>query len=255
MKLAVFAGPKQSGKDTSAKILKDSKRAVGNVPFAGPLKRICAEVFQIAPVMFNDPDFKERPFKEPVVVNIKHLRKLKELMLEYVDPYEPGKFHNLNRIPASQFEGLTFKTPREILQIIGTELIRECVHQDWHCWAAFSEKNKKISGFSNSTHCVTDCRFPNEYLYLKKHHDCTFAYVERPEAEKVLAEATHDSERLLLQVKEMILADGGVLIKNHSSVEDLKKIVETLELPAPTKAKGKKGKFVFRNSAGEEIRS
>lgn len=220
MKLLVFVGPKGSGKDASAKILKDAKSIQGNVSFAGPLKRICSEVFGLHLNMFNDPVLKEKPLATPITVTVKHLKKLRDQLPAFVSPYD--RHYNLNGIPVSLFENQVFKTPREVLQIIGTDLIRDHVLQDYHVLAAFGDHNMKVSGFSKTgLYAVTDCRFLSEYLYLKANHDCQFFYVERPEAEARLANATHQSELESIKVRDLLLAEGGTLIKNDGTLEEL----------------------------------
>ena len=65
MKIVSFTGPKGSGKDTSADILKEEKIASGSLSFAGPLKKICMEVFKLHHNYMNDPILKE---KEPLTI-------------------------------------------------------------------------------------------------------------------------------------------------------------------------------------------
>ena len=243
MKVVGFVGPKHSGKDTCALIAKKQKRLKTSVSFALPLKRICSEVFQISMNYFTDQDLKEKPFKEPVKVTVKHLRAIKEAMTEYVDPAGEGTYYNPNKA-TSKLVGTLFKTPRQILQVIGTEFIRDEIHEDWHCMAAFSEKNLKIvlGKRDNVVVAVTDCRFANEFNFLSRKfgEDLKFFYVERPSAEEVLAEATHRSETGVLEVKELLLANGGEVIDNSGSLQDLEDTVKGLNLPK--KATGKAAK-------------
>ena len=64
MKMIGFVGPKQSGKDTAADLLKKSGKARGKISFAGPLKELCSRVFNVPLRYFNDPELKEKPFEE-----------------------------------------------------------------------------------------------------------------------------------------------------------------------------------------------
>lgn len=250
MKLLVFVGPKGSGKDASAKILKDSKVVGGNVSFAGPLKRICGEVFGLHHNMFNDPVLKEKPLATPVKVTIKHLKKLRDLLPDFVSPYD--HHYNLNGIPASLFENRIFKTPREILQIIGTDLIRDHILRDYHVLAAFGDHNMKLLGYSkDKLYAVTDCRFVSEYEYLRENHECQFFYVERPEAEERLAAATHQSEREVIKVRNLIERDGGTLIQNTGTLEDLEaklKALVSVEESTPGQIHTPKSKLKFKKA-------
>ena len=259
MKAAVFVGPKGSGKDTCADLLRKQKRLRVSIPFALPLKRICMAVFNLHTNLINDPVLKEKELKEPIKITIKHLRNIKNLMQTYVDPYGEGTYYNLNKA-TDNLVGRLLKTPREVLQIIGTEFIRNEIHPDWHCMAAFSEKNLKEvikSNNRNLTIAVTDCRFPNEFNYInaKFGADAEYFYVERPEAEERLAKATHASETEVLKVKDLLLKFGGTVIENNGTIEDLKSKLADIKVPDSsgkvddTPAPGSRFKFVPRGSA------
>lgn len=255
MKVVAFVGPKGAGKDTCADILAEQKKLnKKKISFAMPMKRICSEVFDIPLNFFADAEFKEKDLKEPVDLNVKHLRKIKDLMVTYVDPYE--EYYNLNRA-TDKLVGTRFTKPRQILQVIGTEFIRDEIHENWHCMAAFGEKNlSKIFGTSrNIVVGVTDCRFPNEFDYLSKRfgEDVSWFYVSRPEAEEHLAKATHRSETEILKVKEKILQAGGSTIENSGDIERLTNLLNDVKLPKADKpgkqgrpAKGSRFKFVQR---------
>lgn len=222
MKIIGFVGPKSAGKDASAKILIDSKLAEGRIAFADPLKKICTEVFSIPPKMFTDPVFKEQPFTEPVILTAKILRKIRDYCNKWVPEYDKnGKgLYNSQRAIISSIENKTINNPRELLQIVGSEFIRDQIYHKWHMLAAFSPLNIKLK--SEGTYCVTDIRFVNEYEYLVDVFGDKFScyYIERPSAEEILATATHKSE---LQVKDIrsMLKDSQV-IKNDGTLEDLK---------------------------------
>ena len=47
--------------------------------------------------------------------------------MNYLDPLVHGQYYNVNKATISGLEGMVLKTPREILQIIGTDFIRERV--------------------------------------------------------------------------------------------------------------------------------
>lgn len=255
MKIVSFTGPKSSGKDTSADILKELKISKGSVSFAGPLKKICMEVFGLHHTLVSDPVLKEKPLKNgEIIITPKLLRKVNELMYDYLDPED--FFYNANKASVVGLEGTPLRTPREILQIIGTEWIRNRIHPDWHLQAAFSSKVLE-SLDQNGLYCVTDARFLNEYQFLaqKFGEDFKGFYVERPEAEKKLAQATHDSERKVLEVKAIIPESN--IITNDGSLEDLKKKLVALNLSAGEPKPNKKGqlstgKFKFAKAGNKD---
>jgi hypothetical protein len=142
--------------------------------------------------------------------------------------------------------GKVFNTPREILQYVGTEFIRDGIHPDWHCMAALSDKNLtrllcNKGPSSDPLVAVTDCRFPNEFNYLlnKFQDEAKFYYVERPEAEEILSNASHKSELEILNVKDLIVAHGGEIIQNNSDLKNLTKKVKDVALPESSTEGGK----------------
>lgn len=232
MKLIAIVGPKGSGKDASFELLRDDKLVNGKISFADPLKELCAKHFGLPIQYMHDPDLKEKKLPQEVICRPAILNRLKGDLHKYLDPYKHD--YNAHTAPIQGVEGRIFTTPREILQIIGTEFIRNAVKQNWHLEAAFQEeflsrKLRRTPEFINeATFVVTDCRFLNEYEFLKTKGELQAFYIERPEAEKRLAEATHQSELEVLKIKEAVLKDGGTVIKNDGSLEDLKNKLTSL---------------------------
>lgn len=245
MRIVSFTGPKGSGKDTSADILKEEKIASGSLSFAGPLKKICAEVFKLHHNFMNDPVLKEKELAEPITLQSKHFRKINLAMTDHLDQDE--YFYNPYKASIAGLEGRVIKTPRQLLQVIGTDYIRNRIDANWHLQAAFS-KSTLAKMNQEGLYCVTDARFPNEYQFLadKFGEDFKGYYVERPEAEERLADGAHASELQVLEVKKLIDEDN--IIKNDKSLEDLKKKLLALKLGSG-KTKSKKGqsdsKFKF----------
>ena len=248
MKIIALVAPKAGGKDTVASILQELKKSNTKISFAGPLKDICSKVFDIPLVMFNDPVFKEKPLKQPVKLTAKHLREIKNECVRRVDPQEGDKYlYNPNKATIIGLEGRIINTPRELMQIIGTDFIRNRIYGEFHLRAAFDQivlnKLKDRYG-TNAVYCVTDLRFLNEYEYLKNKFKDDFIcyYVERPEAEENLAKATHVSELEVLKIKALL---GNSIIKNDGSLEDLTDKLKNLDLPQPKKVeKGSRLKYV-----------
>lgn len=233
MKFVGFVGPKGSGKDESAKILKDLRASKGKLSFAGPLKKICSEVFNIPIQMFNDPQHKESEIFPghggAITLNRKHFRELKNKLVEYVSEMD----HTLGvwryktaTASVAGLEGREIKTYRQLLQVIGTDFIRDRVFEDWHVMAAFGDK--VLDELVEGVYCITDTRFPNELAYLQNKfgEDFQCFYVERPEAEERLANATHASELNVKVLREALGEDA--VIMNDGSKDDLKKSLKPL---------------------------
>lgn len=250
MKIIGLTAPKSGGKDTAAAILIESKKANGKLSFAGPLKEICSKVFKIAPSILNDPVLKERPFKTPLVLTKKHLRDIKNLCVEFLDPIQGDRvIYNPNKTSISGIEGRTLNSPREIMQFIGTDFIRDRIYGRWHLEAAFAP-NRISKLAKNGVYCVTDARFENEYQFLKDRfgNDFMCFYIERPEAEKQLAKSiedktVHKSESDTQKVKSVLPEEN--IIKNDGTVEELKE--KLLSLKLIQEAKPRKG-FQFVKS-------
>lgn len=248
MKVIGFVGPKGSGKDTAADILKELKKADGKLSFAGPLKELCSEVFNIPIQLFQDPILKERPFVEMkkygenVPLDSRILKQVKRACTRYLPEYDSATgimIYNIDRANLTGVEGREMKTPRELLQIIGTNFIRDKIKKDWHLLAAFSDKRlEKLK--DNGVYCVTDIRFENELEFLKNKFGDDFEcyYVERPEAEERLANAEHTSETTVLNLKEIVGEEN--ILKNDGTIENFKKKVKSLKIIAPKKTSKKK---------------
>jgi len=117
----------------------------------------------------------------------------------------------LTGIPSSMFEQQFIKdaeisgwgmTGREMLQKIGTDAIRDGLHKDAWVMSLFSDYH------SNDKWLITDCRFPNEYAYVKDFGGMVFR-IERPNVSPVNA---HPSETALDGYKfdATIVNDGDV---------------------------------------------
>jgi len=213
MRLIAFVGPKTCGKDTCAAIAAHAGRSMGKISFAGPLKFICSNAFNILPSTFEHHVLKE--VKKEVVLTLETLSEILDGMYNFL-PFTPTEDEAI-QAHFLRFAGTILHSPRHILQFVGTELMR-AFKPSWHCEAAFSEMNCRRLGIEkDEVYCVTDCRFLNEYEFLNK-HDTIFFYVERLEAEVMLNMATHRSELEILEVRKLI----PNVIKNNGSLLDLR---------------------------------
>ncbi len=244
MKIIGLVGPKGAGKDTVFEILQELKKSDGKLSFALPLKQICAHVFDLNNYHMNDPVGKERPFETPITLTNRNLRAVKNACTEYLDPLSKDGaqyLYNPNKASVSGLEGRVMSSPRELLQVIGTDFIRNQLFQDWHLHAAFTPRAlKQVS--QDGVYCVTDIRFLNEYQFLvdKFGDDFTCYYVDRPEAEERLATATHASELESQKIKALIPEEN--IIKNDGTMKELTETLKALKIDRPDPSqKPKKG--------------
>ena len=118
-----FVGTIGSGKGTAGEIL--AQRGFFTESFAAPLKDMTANLFGWPRHLLEGDTKESREFRETN------------------DPWWSERL------------GQDI-TPRYILQTIGTECMRDCIHTDF--WVACLEKRIKL----NHDYVITDVRFPNE---------------------------------------------------------------------------------------------
>lgn len=175
MKLIGINGKKGSGKSTFAEEIKtfymnEFQRTVIRAAFAQPLKQICYELFggHLDNYYGND-EKKNMPtpyWKEK---------------LGYSLDKDNKRIHNDN-----------FDTYRKIMQTIGTELFRDCLHKDF--WLMVMEQRYNIAktGF-NAIYVIDDVRFDNEAEWILRHDGVIYSLETPPH--RVSAEAdAHVSE-------------------------------------------------------------
>ena len=124
-----FVGTIGSGKGTAGEIL--AQRGFFTESFAAPLKDITANLFGWPRHLLEGDTQESREFREKKDV----------WWSERLDKDI---------------------TPRYILQTIGTECMRDCIHTDF--WVACLEKKIKL----NRDYVITDVRFPNEIDSIHK---------------------------------------------------------------------------------------
>lgn len=222
MRIISFTGPKGSGKDTCADLLKADGISEGKISFAGPMRKMFTEIFELDPILFDDRELKEYPFDTSIELNCMALIRLLTYMDDYVETTEEQKERNLDLMIKEGLKKHVVRTPRELLQYVGTEIIRKHINPAWHIEAAFSAKG--LEGLNpEGIYCVTDARFPNEYEWLNNRFmlDFTGFYVDRPEAEELLKTATHASELQVKEVRKLIPTD--LVLDNSGTLDNLRK--------------------------------
>jgi hypothetical protein len=136
-----ICGRKEHGKDTFADILMAAAPGYERLAFARRLKDMCVAVFGLSEAQVSDKMGKETPLPEPVMLD-----SLLYQMREW------------SRLAGIREHGLVAKTPRQILQFVGTEYIREADPNYWVDWVADRLARLGPSGDA----VITDVRFPNE---------------------------------------------------------------------------------------------
>lgn len=147
----------------------------------------------------------------------------------FADPLRDGLMHILNLSPCD-FEGdqkeqplpWLGRSPRQLMQSLGTEWGRNSVHPE--LWLLLAAQNLDLLARTHDTakgFVVSDIRFENEAAFIRE-RDGLVIHLQRPRAKQVRA---HISENgVEIQAKDIVITNNG-------SIDDLQKhLTVTLSL-------------------------
>jgi hypothetical protein len=150
-------GEKGAGKDTLGQYF--CSWGYKRVPFALPIRKILAEALQLPFAMFEDQDKKETPFPIPYSIGWRELNRI----LITARAYGKVSPEAVDRVVRRwQIDSREHRSPREMMQYVGTDLIRHNVDGDFWCQAFLREASQ------HANVVVPDCRFPNERAIIRK---------------------------------------------------------------------------------------
>jgi len=178
--IIAFCGSKGSGKSTSAMVFKD---LIGvpteEIAIAGHLKEACARVFNIDYNKFIDPALKEVELEECIVLDRKNLEALMKEFFVQDYTYDTHIRQHIARV---------LRTPRALLQYIGTEVLHP-IDPLIHVRVAMKKKDpSKLT-------IITDLRFVAEFEYFTAQENFVPVYVKNTQAEIRASVDGHASER------------------------------------------------------------
>lgn len=203
-RIIALSGAKGSGKTTAFDLIKKHRPDAYEVTFAGKLKEVCAQAFNIPLETFHRPDLKEKPFKRPLKITSRNL-------LDCVSAF--GLSIPLDQLgKQSQTE---IDSPRKLLQFIGTNVLNKIdpnVHMDNLL------NNLPESGII----VVTDMRFMTEFERLTG----MGANVYHIDNERAEDDSKHDNHPSELQ--RHAFKDKCVRLDNNGSFEDLEKKIQEI---------------------------
>lgn len=194
--IIVLSAPKRSGKDVVADILKRHFE-YQRIAFADPLRKLCAECMQMDLIHFTDDELKDIPFNFNIVMRIENI----EILAKSINADEMQ-----TQLLMQHGRDTFFNTPREILQFVGTDLLRNCIAEDFLVNLAL-DVVKNTDGHI----VITDARFPNERAALKS-LGATLVRIKR----KGFDGTGHVSELSIGEDK-----DYDVIINNDSTLTSL----------------------------------
>lgn len=168
-RLIGFCGRAYSGKTTFANILVE-KYGFKRLYFAQALKNLCCELFNMSLDQLNA----NKNTKNHFILSDSKLNWLgKEINVDSAE---------IKKIIRKKVNGV-FKNTREILQIIGTDIIRK-YNPNWHL-----NKLREMMD-DNEKYVIDDVRFSNELKFMED-NDATMFFIVRPSNMNV---SNHPSE-------------------------------------------------------------
>ena len=211
-----MAGKAGSGKDTSADYLIE-KYGYERLAFADNLKDMCMYAFGLTNDQCYDQDQKEEKFDTPMVLGVKQMAKIIEF-IQFKNKFRltHREAYDLNMIV---LEKVTFSTPREILQYVGTQVLRDNVRDDYHLELVRriikERKLKKV--------VITDARFENEREAIKSWNGVV-AFVDR-KTNKETGISGHASENSLgsLEDYDYVINNTGTIAELHENLQNMVK--------------------------------
>lgn len=202
-----LSGPKGSGKSTASAVF--IKKGFEIISFSNSLKNLCHEVFNLPLELFLDPSKKEVTFATPVTLTndiiIRLLTKASNTCL-YIPAHIQAKAIKLCARPS-------FKTPRELLQFVGSDLFRDLVNLDY--WTKTWEAKIK----PNKDYICDDVRFGNESSLIQNKYKGKVIKINRLGLE---SKDAHQSETQAIEADYTVLnSDLALFNKDIGIVIDL----------------------------------
>jgi hypothetical protein len=159
-------GLKMSGKSTAAELIQKHIEGSLNIAIADKMKVVCSEVFNLDIDLFYNQDKKEILLENPVKLDTVSISCVLDQYNIYLSLREIDEL-----IPVVNRE---MKTPRELVQTIGTDVLRQVGDEDLHC------KYTKV--LEEGTTIISDIRFDNEFNYFGNINNTKFVpiYIQRP---------------------------------------------------------------------------
>jgi hypothetical protein len=152
-----LSGKRRVGKDTTANILV-SEFGYIKMSFADELKIMCSKVFNIDIKYFYDDDLKDEKFVQPLAILPRHVTLIASHVAKHGFIVTKEMVTKMDSIGIGQL----MDTPRQLLQFVGTEIIRNVV--DSKIWIIIL--NKKLKTYEGNA-IIQDGRFSNERAALR----------------------------------------------------------------------------------------
>lgn len=204
-----ISGRAGAGKDTVADIF-IRKFGFTRVSFADSLKEVCSVAFDIPLQTFHDVNLKDKNFESPIIFTNSALEKFTKYLQDTGCVFTTDQINKLE----TNGLGLSFVSPRDLLQRIGTDLVRKQLGNDF--WInIFKHKIQNSQGHT----VVADVRFINERQAIRDLEGVNFL-VTRDSLPPLTADA-HESELLGTSPEniQVFVANDDTVAALHRDVE------------------------------------
>lgn len=207
-KVIGFSGQKQSGKSTACKMLASLNPEIIEVSLAAKLKQVCATTFDLSLASMDSNLQKEMEFDPPIYMEDYHILSILEAYKNEIDGKEVNIRPHIGKI---------FYTRRQILQYVGTELLRS-IDAEIHTKALYL----RMQQFPEASYVISDIRFPNEFDFFKEKYGNLFEcyYINNKLAELKASKDTHASELLVKETMKKC-----EVIENNTSLNDYENLI------------------------------
>lgn len=158
--ILAIGGKLESGKDTFADYLVKNYKFT-KLAFADNLKRCCMEAFGLSYEQCYTTHGKFQEFETPMTFEKEHGISI-AMWLKNKNQWAVNGSHMFD-IGMLVGAGQLFHSPREVLQFVGTEVMRDCVDAEIHAKIIFQKiKREKLKDV-----VIADARFDNERRMTK----------------------------------------------------------------------------------------
>lgn len=179
--LISIIGAKNSGKSTSAQIIKDLIQDSTEIAIADKLKVELSLAYDLDLIHFHSQELKEQRFLYP-------LRTTLDKMCHMIEAFSRNPVRSIPYELIQNIATMEMYTPRELMQQWGTEFLRKLYGDNVHC---------ENTTFQGKSIIVSDVRFKNEFNYVSRLKGFKHIpiYIENKEAEKKADNDGHISEQ------------------------------------------------------------
>jgi hypothetical protein len=216
VQLVSFAGKMGSGKDTCADFLVEN-HGFTKLAFADTLKQIAMDLAQgLTREQCYDQEAKIKPFENPYYFCGGMISQIVIWLKDNLD-WELTDVQ-VAKLQSERFSHTPLHSPREFLQYLGTELLRNCVADDFHAQCV----ERKIIKDKLTKVVISDCRFPNEREIIGNKWNGISVLIKRPINDIEGGGISGHASETLMGTEQ----DYDFTIKNEYSLKALESMVE-----------------------------